>query len=92
MISDLTFGRKFGFMEKEEDFHNLLSGLLIGFPLAGLTQRIKFLNTLLTSKWIADKVMPRPTDKYGIGAVMGVRPTSALFGFFFFLTQKYVVP
>ena len=65
-------------MEKEEDFHNLLSGLLIGFPLAGLTQRIKFLNSLLTPKWIADKVMPRPTDKFGIGAVMGVKPVPYL--------------
>ena len=73
MISELTFGRKFGFMEKEEDFHNLLSGLLIGFPLVALTQRVKFLNTLLSSNWVADKVMPRPTDKVGIGAVMGVR-------------------
>ena len=73
VISELTFGRKFGFMEKEEDFHNLVSGLLVGLPLVGLTQRIKFLNNLLTSNWVADKVMPRPTDKDGIGAVMGVR-------------------
>ena len=73
MISELTFGRKFGFMEKEEDFHNLVSGLLVGLPLVGLTQRIKFLNSILTSNWVADKVMPRPTDKDGIGAVMGVR-------------------
>jgi len=61
-------------MEKEEDFYNLLSANLVGFPLVGLTQRISFLNSLLTSNWVVDKVMPRPTDKSGIGAVMGVRP------------------
>jgi len=60
-------------MEKEEDFYNLVSAARVGFPLVGLTQRISFLNSILTSNCIADKVMPRPTDKYGIGATMGVR-------------------
>ena len=73
VISELTFGRRFGFLEKGEDFHNLVSGLLVGLPLIGLTQRIKFLNSIFSSNWVADKVNPTPTDKYGIGAVMGVR-------------------
>lgn len=73
VISELTFGRRFGFIEKGEDFHNLVSGLLLGLPLIGLTQRIKFLNSLFTSDWVANKVNPRPTDKSGIGAVMGYR-------------------
>jgi len=59
-------------MEKGEDFHHILSGLLVGLPLVGLTQRISFLNSILNSNWVANKVMPRTTDKYGIGAVMGV--------------------
>jgi len=93
VISELTFGCKFGFMEKEEDFHNLVSGLLVGLPLVGLTQRIKFLNSLLTSNWVAGKVMPRPTDKDGIGAVMGVRLVPYLIsGTKLILTRKYVVP
>lgn len=72
VVSELTFGCEFGFMKKGEDFHNLVSGLVVGLPLVGLTQRIQSLNNLLTSKWVADKVMPRPSDKDGIGAVMGV--------------------
>ncbi|KAF8463475.1 cytochrome P450 [Kalaharituber pfeilii] len=70
VISELTSGGEFGFMEKGKHFHNLVSGLAVGLPLAGLTMRI---NSLLTKKFIADKVMPRLTDKDGIGAVMGYR-------------------
>ena len=60
-------------MENEVDLYNLVSGLMVGLPLVGLTNRIPFLNKLLMSRFIADKVMPRPTDKDGIGAIMGVR-------------------
>ena len=59
-------------MEREEDFHNLVQGLAVGLPLSGLLSRIPRINKMLMSPFIADKIMPRPTDKDGIGAVMGV--------------------
>jgi hypothetical protein len=71
VITDIAFREPFGLLEADDDIHGYISTqeeLLPVFEwLSALPSIAKFLKT----PWIAPYVLPKPTDKTGIGYMFG---------------------
>lgn len=72
IISAVAFGAPFGFLEKGIDLHGLARAKEIGLPLFGIASKIPLVRKLLCSPLLGG-LLPKPGDKKGIGAAMGVR-------------------
>ncbi|RPA85284.1 putative cytochrome P450 monooxygenase [Ascobolus immersus RN42] len=73
VVSELAFGKPFGFVKAASDVAGLIHSLHITMPGAGILQRIPSLADVLSLPILEKKMMPNPTDKTGIGAIMGFR-------------------
>ena len=72
IISELVFGRKFGFMESRTDVNGLIAEKRPGMLMFGVMSRVPLISKIIRSKLIAPFILPKPTDKSGMGAAMGV--------------------
>src|SRR5690606_146665 len=73
VVSELVFGKPFGFTKTASDVAGLIRSLHIAMPGAGILQRIPQLTLILELPIIEKKMMPNPNDKIGIGAIMAFR-------------------
>src|SRR5690606_14276981 len=61
-----------GFVRTASDVANLIKGLHVGLPLGGVLSRIPVINNIFLLPGLKSALLPKPGDKEGIGAVMGV--------------------
>lgn len=72
VISDIAFGQPFGILETDSDVHDYIKtqeGLL---PVFEWFSTFPSLERLTRIGWVSRLVMPKTTDKKGVGRLMGV--------------------
>ncbi|ETN46985.1 uncharacterized protein HMPREF1541_01175 [Cyphellophora europaea CBS 101466] len=72
VLTDLAFGRPFGFLRKEQDLYAYVKTSAKFLPLMELCNNHPCIHYLLSNTLVASIAGPKPTDKTGLGAVMGV--------------------
>jgi hypothetical protein len=74
IVSDIVFGKRFGFVKAGEDVADLIKNFHMSLPAFGVLSRLAWLNSLLLAipgiKWL---LKPGPKGKTGIGALMRFR-------------------
>lgn len=73
VLSELVFGEPFGFIATESDVHGLLREFYQAIPYAGTLVRLPWLVKWITSLPFAGAMLPDPSDKRGMGKIMGIR-------------------
>lgn len=74
VVSDLAFGKAFGFVKTGKDVFGLIKGFHEALPVVGVMQRLRQVSDFIKGlPGIKDKLVPKPTDESGLGAVMGYR-------------------
>ncbi|KAF7557325.1 hypothetical protein G7Z17_g855 [Cylindrodendrum hubeiense] len=71
-ITRLAFGQEFGYLKEDKDCHNFLSGLKELWPQMSTSADVPWIRRFLFSKPVLKFFGPKPTDKKGFGALMGV--------------------
>ena len=69
-ISDLAFGKAFGYLDKDEDVYDFLSITKASIPFLMLIANMPILADILQSKFLRT-LMPSEADKVGFGAFIG---------------------
>jgi cytochrome P450 len=72
VICDIAFGQPFGFLETDSDIHDYIKTQEALLPIFELFSTLPSLERLTRIRWISRLVMPKPTDKKGLGRLMGV--------------------
>lgn len=73
VVSELAFGKPFGFVKNGSDVAGLIKSLHVAMPFAGILQRIPEISDILGLPILNKLLQPKPTDKIGVGAIMGFR-------------------
>ena len=74
VISDLGFGRPFGFIEKGEDVGGLIQGLRDSLPLFGLMGALYPFTRWIKTTWVGTKyLVAKPENASGAGILMRFR-------------------
>lgn len=71
VITKVSYGESFAFLEKDEDVHAYIetTEALVGW--LTLFAVVPFLNAVLNRSWVKEKLGPSPEDESGIGKLMG---------------------
>lgn len=73
IVSELGFGRAFGFVRTASDVYGLIRSFHHGLPLVGTMMRLRHVTDFICSlPGFRNLLNASPDDKDGIGAVMGV--------------------
>jgi cytochrome P450 len=72
VISDIAFGQPFGFLDTDSDVHDYIKTQEALLPIFEWFSTLPSLERLTRIGWISRLVMPKPTDKKGLGKLMGV--------------------
>lgn len=72
IISDIAFGQPFGFLESDSDVHDYIKTSASLLPLFEWFAALPSLERLTRIGWVSKRFMPKPTDKKGLGRLMGV--------------------
>jgi Cytochrome P450 len=72
VISDVAFGKPFGFLEVESDIYHYIDVQEIMLPLVEMFGILPFFRSMRQIGWIGKHFRPKPTDKFGLGRLMGV--------------------
>ena len=72
VISDIAFGQPFGFLENDSDIHDYIATEEALFPIFEWFSTLPSLERLTRIGLISRLLMPKPTDKRGLGQLMGV--------------------
>ncbi|KAK8137102.1 hypothetical protein PG984_005042 [Apiospora sp. TS-2023a] len=72
VITRLAFGKEFGFLAEETDKYNFLHELAALWPRMAAAADVPWIRTLIFSKPSLQLIGPKPRDKSGFGALMGV--------------------
>lgn len=72
VISDIAFGQPFGFLESDSDVHDYIKTQEALLPIFEWLSTFPSLERLTRIGWVSKLVMPKPTDKKGLGRLMGV--------------------
>jgi len=70
IISDLAFGKTFGFLEQDEDVFNYVKITTSLLPALSAMGNIPWLTKALQSR-LFRRLLPKATDKFGFGALIG---------------------
>lgn len=70
VISDLAFGKAFGYLEKDEDVYDYLKITKSFIPIMMLISNVPSLADMLHSKFLRG-LLPSESDKLGFGAFIG---------------------
>ena len=74
VIFTVAFGESMGFLASDEDVHGYLANQKAMLPIFEWLSTLPSLERFIRLKWISKVVMPRPTDRTGIGLLMGSEP------------------
>lgn len=72
VLTDLAFGESIGFLTSETDLFKYIKKSADFLPLMELGTNHPWIHRLLTSRLLVLLAGPKPTDKTGLGAVVGV--------------------
>jgi hypothetical protein len=72
VITDIAFRKPFGFLKADADVNGYISTQEMLLPVFEWLSAIPTLSKIAKSPWIAPYVMPKPTDKEGLGYMMGI--------------------
>ncbi|ROW02925.1 hypothetical protein VSDG_01713 [Cytospora chrysosperma] len=72
VITRIAFGEELGFLRSDTDVHNLLAAVRAALRTVNVPLSIPWVRDITTSRWFLNYFGPRPTDKTGIGLVIGV--------------------
>ena len=72
VLTDLAFGRPFGFLTQEKDLFQYISKSASFLPLLELGANHPGIHNILCSRLVAAVAGPKATDTAGLGAVIGV--------------------
>ncbi|KAK6841133.1 hypothetical protein PG987_001993 [Apiospora arundinis] len=72
VITRLAFGKEFGFLAEESDKYNFLHELTALWPRMATSADVPWIRALLFSTPVLKLIGPKPRDKTGFGALMGV--------------------
>ncbi len=70
VISEIAFGRAFGFVENDEDMFSYIATTESTIPLMILVGTFPWLARIVQSP-LMKAFMPKDTDAYGLGRIMG---------------------
>ncbi|KAJ6120868.1 hypothetical protein N7523_005148 [Penicillium sp. IBT 18751x] len=73
IISEIGFGRPFGFIEKGEDIGGLIQGFHDGLPAFGLLARLHPFTSWMKTTFMKKYLVATPQDDSGIGVLMRFR-------------------
>lgn len=71
VITRIAFGKELGFLRSDTDVHGLLAAVRGALVVVTVPLTIPWLRGIITSRWFVKIFGPKPTDKMGIGLVMG---------------------
>ena len=71
-ITKVAFGSSFGFLEREEDVHSYLRGILDVAPVMQMSAEIPALASIVASPLVLSLAGPKLTDAKGVGKLMAV--------------------
>lgn len=72
VLTDIAFGSPFGFLTEEEDLFSYIKKSCNFLPLMEIGTMHPWIHRMLSSKLMARLAGPKPTDKTGLGAIIGV--------------------
>jgi hypothetical protein len=72
VITDMAFRKPFGFLKADADVNGYISTQEALLPIFEWLSAIPLLSKIAKSPMIAKFVMPQPTDKEGLGYMMGI--------------------
>ncbi|KAI1497270.1 pisatin demethylase [Biscogniauxia marginata] len=72
VISCAAFGKEIGYLREQSDLYNFLRGVRDNWPRLALVLDIPMVRDILFSPLYLKLFGPKPTDKEGLGALMGV--------------------
>lgn len=72
VLTDIAFGRPFGFLAQEKDLYSYINSSNRFLPLLELGTNHPWVHRALSSRLLTSLAGPQPTDRTGLGAVIGV--------------------
>lgn len=72
VITDIAFRKPFGFLKADADLHGYISTQEKLIPLFEWLGALPIIPSLIRQQWFAKLVMPKPTDKAGLGFLLGI--------------------
>lgn len=72
LTGNAAFGYPFGFLIKNEDLYNYNKSSSEFFPILELGSNIPFIQAILSSRFMQALAGPKPEDKVGFGAIIGI--------------------
>jgi hypothetical protein len=82
VITDIAFRTPFGFLKADADVHGYISTQEKLIPVFEWLGALPIIPSLVRKPWFAKLVMPKPTDKAGLGYLLGIakKTVEARFG------------
>lgn len=77
VVSDVAFGKALGFVESNSDVFGLLKMFQQGIPITAVFTKLPTLAWFFRVTGLKGLLKPKPSQKYGIGGLMHVRPPPA---------------
>lgn len=71
-LTDVAFGNPFGFLTKDEDLYDYNKSSTAFFPMMELATNIPAVWSIISSKVMQALAGPKPEDRKGLGAIIGV--------------------
>ncbi|KAK1991880.1 cytochrome P450 [Colletotrichum falcatum] len=71
-ITNLAYGKEFGYLATDSDVHDYISTTEAAIPFLQLCSEVPYLQKIAFSKPVLGIMGPKPTDKVGLGKLMGV--------------------
>ncbi|KAF2464741.1 cytochrome P450 [Lindgomyces ingoldianus] len=72
VITKVSFGRAFGYLEQDKDVHDYVKTTDELVPWLTFFAVVPLANAILNRSWVKEKLGPGPGDKSGVGRLMGV--------------------
>ncbi|RPA87783.1 cytochrome P450 [Ascobolus immersus RN42] len=74
IVSDIVFGKRFGFLKAGADVGDLIKNFQVALPAVGVLNRMRWINDLIMAiPGFGTLMKPSPSAKTGIGALMRFR-------------------
>lgn len=71
-LTDIAFGQPFGFLREDADLYAYNKSSTEFFPVMELATNVPFIHYILSSRLMQALAGPKPEDKTGLGAIVGV--------------------
>ena len=72
VLTKIAFGYPFGFLTKNQDLYEYNKRSTGFFPILELSCNVPFVNSVLKSPFMQAVAAPKPEDKMGFGAIIGI--------------------